>query len=308
MFDHLLVLDIAGGAIRRVDLDGTVSTLVAETGSAPDGIVYDPASDRIFWTLMGRPSRGDDGPDFSARNGGLRSARLDGSDAATVLTDGTITTGKQLDLADGHLYWGDREGGRVTRAAVDGSEVADLVIRPRDPETGLVDIADQCVGVAVDVASRHLYWTQKGPAKGDAGRIFRAGLDLPAGETAENRTDIETVWADLPEPIDLWFDAASSSLYWTDRGAAPRGNTLNCAPVPAVGDTGRTPTILADGFGEAIGLAIDADADVAYVTALDGTVRAVPTHPDAPAERVVAEVAGSAFTGIVGIPARTEQS
>ncbi|MCX6470546.1 MAG: hypothetical protein NTW76_14690 [Corynebacteriales bacterium] len=44
------------------------------------------------------------------------------------------------------------------------------------------------------------------------------------------------------------------------------------------------------------------------MTALDGTVRAVPTHPDAPAERVVAEVAGSAFTGIVGIPARTEQS
>ncbi|MGJ0119531.1 hypothetical protein ACQ7HM_10035 [Williamsia sp. MIQD14] len=308
MFDHLLVLDIAGGAIRRVDLDGTVTTVVAETGSAPDGIAHDPAGDRIWWTLMGRPRRGDDGADFTDRNGSLRSARTDGSDVTTVLPDGAITTGKQLDLADGHLYWSDREGGRVTRSTVDGHDVTDLVTRPRDPETGLVDIGDQCVGVAVDVAARHLYWTQKGPAKGDAGRIFRAGLDIPAGETAENRSDIETVWSDLPEPIDLWLDAASSTLYWTDRGAAPYGNTLNSAPVPAVGEHGVEPTILAKDFAEAIGLAVDAEAGVAYVTALDGTVRAVPTRAGAPGERVLATIPGSAFTGIVGIPARTEQS
>ncbi|MBE7163344.1 MAG: hypothetical protein INR72_19055, partial [Williamsia herbipolensis] len=52
---------------------------------------------------------------------------------------------------------------------------------------------------------------------------------------------------------------------------------------------------------EAIGLAVDADAGVAYVTALDGTVRAVPIRPDAPAERVVTAVSGNAFTGIVGV-------
>ncbi|MGZ8178120.1 hypothetical protein ACXVUM_09320 [Williamsia sp. SKLECPSW1] len=301
MFDHLLVLDIAGGAIRRIDLDGTVSTVVPETGSAPDGIVRDPTTDRIWWTLMGRPRRGDGGADFTDRNGGLRSARTDGSDITTVLTDGAITTGKQLDLADGHLYWCDREGGRVMRAAVDGNDVTDLVVRPRDPETGLVDIGDQCVGIAVDTTSRHLYWTQKGPAKGDAGRIFRAGLDIPTGETAETRTDIETVWSELPEPIDLWFDDTSSVLYWTDRGAPPFGNTLNCAPVPAVGEFGVEPTILAKDFAEAIGLAVDIDSGVAYVTALDGSVRAVPIRAGAPEEHVLATVPGSAFTGLVGV-------
>ncbi|GAA2058030.1 SMP-30/gluconolactonase/LRE family protein [Williamsia deligens] len=301
MFDHLLVLDIAGGAIRRVDLDGAVSTVVTDTGPAPDGIVRDAATDRIWWTLMGRPTRGDEGSDFTARNGGLRSARTDGSDVTTVLPDGAITTGKQLDLAGGHLYWGDREGGRISRVAVDGGEVTDLVVRPRDPETGLVDIHDQCVGIAVDVAGGHLYWTQKGPAKGDAGRIFRAGIDIPDGETAETRTDVETLWSDLPEPIDLWFDASSSTLFWTDRGAAPFGNTLNSAPVPAVGESGVEPTVLAKDFAEAIGLAVDTDAGVAYVTALDGSVRAVPIRDGAPAERVVATVDGSAFTGIVGV-------
>ncbi|WP_299569060.1 hypothetical protein [uncultured Williamsia sp.] len=297
MFDHLLVLDIVAGVVRRIDLDGTVSTVVADTGPAPDGIVHDPAGDRIFWTLMGQPT----GRDFSARTGGLRSARTDGSDITTVLADGAITTGKQLDLADGHLYWSDREGGRVTRAALDGSDVTDLVVRPRDPATGLVDIHDQCVGIAVDVAGGFLYWTQKGPAKGDAGRIFRAGVHIPDGETAETRTDIETVWSDLPEPIDLWLDPASSTLFWTDRGAPPFGNTLNSAPVPAVGDPGVEPTVLAKDFAEAIGLAVDTDSGIAYVTALDGTVHAVPIRPDAPAERVVASVSGSAFTGIVGV-------
>ncbi len=301
MFDHLLVLDIAGGAIRRVDLDGTVSTVVAETGSAPDGIVRDPAGDRIFWTLMGRPRRGDDGADFTDRNGGLRSARTQRFGRHRRAAGRCDHHRKAARPRRRPLYWSDREGGRVTRAAVDGSDVTDLVVRPRDPATGLVDIHDQCVGIAVDVAGGFLYWTQKGPSKGDAGRIYRADIDIPQGETAATRTDIETVWSDLPEPIDLWLDPASSTLFWTDRGAPPFGNTLNSAPLPAAGEPGAEPTVLAKDFAEAIGLAVDTEAGVAYVTALDGSVRAVPIRDDAPAERVVASVTGSAFTGIVGV-------
>ncbi|SIR98976.1 YncE family protein [Williamsia sterculiae] len=303
MFDHLLVLDIVAGAIRRVDLDGAVHTVVADAGPAPDGIIRDPKSDRIYWTLMGQPHQDGSVSDFSDRNGGIRSARTDGSDQAVVLNEGVITTGKQLDIdpAGGSLYWGDREGGRVSRSKLDGSELTDLVVRPRETNTGLVGIDDQCVGVAVDPAAGQLYWTQKGPAKGGTGRIFRAGMDVPAGEAADTRTDVEVLWSELPEPIDLWIDSSSATLYWTDRGAEPRGNTLNRAPLPAVGELGETPTILAHGFAEAIGLAVDTEAGVAYVTALDGTVRAVPIRPDAPPERLVVSVPGSAFTGIVGV-------
>ena len=52
----------------------------------------------------------------------------------------------------------------------------------------------------VDPARGYLHWTQKGPANGGKGRIFRAGLEIPAGQTAANRTDIEVLWNSLPSP------------------------------------------------------------------------------------------------------------
>ncbi|KZP17140.1 hypothetical protein FIBSPDRAFT_957471 [Athelia psychrophila] len=44
-------------------------------------------------------------------------------------------------------------------------------------------------------------------------------------------TDIQTLYAHLPEPIDLQLNTASQMLYWTDRGDLPLGNTLNHADV-----------------------------------------------------------------------------
>jgi hypothetical protein len=48
--------------------------------------------------------------------------------------------------------------------------------------------------------SRKVYWTQKG--SGGNGRIFRANLEIPKGETALHRSDIELLFDALPEPID----------------------------------------------------------------------------------------------------------
>src|SRR5215510_2300786 len=65
------------------------------------------------------------------------------------------------------------------------------------------------------------------------GRILRAGVDIPKGETAANRSDIEVFFDRLPEPIDLEFDLNHRMLYWTDRGDPPRGNTVNRASIDA---------------------------------------------------------------------------
>ncbi|MFF8726312.1 hypothetical protein ACF073_07440 [Streptomyces sp. NPDC015171] len=59
--------------------------------------------------------------------------------------------------------------------------------------------------------------------------MFRAGLDLPSGESPERRTDVELPWSGLPEPIDLHLDG--DWFCWTDRGAPPDGNTLNRAAI-----------------------------------------------------------------------------
>jgi hypothetical protein len=72
----------------------------------------------------------------------------------------------------------------------------------------------------------------------------------------------------LPEPIDLEMDDEAGVLYWTDRGELPLGNTLNRkhlvgeAPV-AEKALGRQ--ILAQGFGEAIGLRLDKLNGVVWV-------------------------------------------
>ncbi|MFI5779490.1 hypothetical protein [Nocardia sp. NPDC051570] len=303
MFQALLVLNTSRGSIDRIELaDLSVRTLVGDVRSFPDGIVYDHVARRIYWTNMGIPDFDpalpvdDDNLDFSPKNGSLESAALDGTDRRRVLPVGALTTGKQLDadFAAGQLYWSDREGRRVSRVGIDGTGLTDLVV---NPATG--DEAEECVGIAVDPIANTLYWTQKGPAKGGRGRIFRANLALPQGQTPQTRTDIVVLWDQLPEPIDLWLDTDGGYLYWTDRGAEPAGNTLNRAPVPDRGEPGRAPEILARGFAEAIGLTVDPEARIAYVTSLGGLVRAVAL--DGSSDSVIAKFEGQSLTGIVGI-------
>lgn len=307
MFKSILALGIRSSAVYSVSVaDGAVTEVyTGQPGVSPDGIVL--GGREAYWTTMGRPTRdpqkqGEAGLDYTARNGGIHAIGLDGTGRRDITAPGAITTGKQLafDGAD-TLYWGDREGNRVSRVKVDGSGLTDLVVNA--PQA---DGLGQCVGVAVDTARGHLYWTQKGPSKGGLGRIFRAGLEIPEGQTAANRSDIETLWDRLPEPIDL--EIVGDRLYWTDRGAAPDGNSLNHAPLPAPGARGAEPEILARGFQEAIGLAVDAAAGLAFVSDLGGRILRVRLQ-DGTVD-VLADL-GTPLSGIAGstasIPAEEKQ-
>ena len=91
-----------------------------------------------------------------------------------------------------------------------------------------------CVGITVDAGRGQIYWTQKGPDDAGQGRIFRANIEIPKGETAANRSDIEVLFDGLPEPIDLELDLENRVMYWTDRGDPPLGNTVNRAPMDAI--------------------------------------------------------------------------
>ncbi|SKT86696.1 CAS/CSE protein involved in chromosome segregation [Mycobacteroides abscessus subsp. abscessus] len=106
------------------------------------------------------------------------------------------------------------------------------------------------------------------------------------------------LWSGLPEPIDIELDLKAGVIYWTDRGAAPLGNTLNKAQIPASGQAGGEVTVLASGFAEAIGLAVDKEAGIAYVSDMSGEIRAV--NLDGSGERTFAKVDGN-LTGIVGV-------
>jgi hypothetical protein len=76
-------------------------------------------------------------------------------------------------------------------------------------------------GKTIDPELEQIYWTQKGPDNAGLGRIFSCGREIPNGETTANRTDIELLFDDLPEPIDLELDVNSRvTTLW--KGSASR--------------------------------------------------------------------------------------
>ena len=128
-----------------------------------------------------------------------------------------------------------------------------------------------CVGIAVDPKRGQIYWTQKGGDNAGVGRILRAGIDIPTGETAINRSDVEIFFDGLPEPIDLEIDLEHRILYWTDRGNPPRGNTVNRAPIDAK-PAQDVPQIVVSDLMEGIGIALDVPGNRMFVTDLAGSL------------------------------------
>ncbi|KAE8137290.1 hypothetical protein BDV38DRAFT_271407 [Aspergillus pseudotamarii] len=251
------------GRILRSRDGGRSITAVVTGLTAPDGLAISRSASRMFWTNMGL--------DTSVQDGSVMSANLDGSDMKTIIPEGSAYTPKQLTVDDQNrmLYFCDREGMSVHRCDFDGRNHEILVLRGDCKTSDKEDQTRWCVGIAVDVKDGKFYWTQKGPNRGNKGRIFRANIDMPFGENALDRSDIETLFRGLPEPIDLDFVSETQTLYWTDRGAHPSGNTLSKAYVG-----GKSPRlqILARQFHEAIGLKVDSINQQVYVTDLGGSL------------------------------------
>jgi hypothetical protein len=259
----LFVLEASGGGrLFSLNPDGSEKTVIVTGCTVPDGVAVDVEAGHIYWTNMGVPP---------ANDGSIERVDLDGCNRTTVVPSGGTYTPKQLhfDAVGRKLYWGDREGMRVMRCELDGSHVETLVQTGQDDEDRR-DETRWCVGVAVDHVGGHLYWTQKGPSDAGLGKILRAGIDVPAGESAAYRSDIEVVFKDLPEPIDLEIEHTTRTLYWTDRGDPPHGNTVNRAALDTL--AGSEPEIVVTHLMEGIGIALDPAHDRMFVTDLGGNV------------------------------------
>jgi hypothetical protein len=259
---RLFVLELSGGRIHSMSPDCSNRKIIVTDCRMPDGIAADVASGHIYWTNMGSSP--------GTNDGSIERADIDGKNRRVIVPPGSTFTPKQLQLdkQNGKLYWCDREGMRVMRANLDGSQIETLV----ETGHGDADRRDQtrwCVGITIDPKRSQIYWTQKGPDNGEQGRICRAGLEIPKGESAANRSDIEVFFDQLPEPIDLELDLKRRVLYWTDRGDPPRGNTVNRASIDA---KQQAPEIVLKHLMEGIGIALDVAGDRMFVTDFGGSI------------------------------------
>lgn len=254
-------LDPAGSPVMLVDD-------TPKDGSRPagvnDGIALHAATGQIFWTNMGKAAEND---------GYIMRCERDGSAVTTIVKPGGTFTPKQLkiDEAGAKLYWSDREGMAIQRCNLDGSQI-ETIVRTGSPRQDKGNQARWCVGIALDPARGHVYWTQKGGDNAGEGVIRRASMRMPAGATATNRADIITLFSRLPEPIDLDLDLKARQIYWTDRG----DNTVSRAPLDIGNDYDPARRIdrkiLVRGLKEAIGVALDLPRNRMAYTSLGGEV------------------------------------
>jgi hypothetical protein len=291
MTPRLFFLSVSSGQVFSANPDGSdLKVIVSEGRRLPDGIVVDADAGHLYWTNMGNPS---------ANDGSIERSDFHGKNLIHIVPPGGTFTPKQLQLDEKNrkLYWCDREGMRVMRANLDGSKIETLIDTSEGDALPGKDVKKWCVGIALDVEAGKLYWTQKGPENAGEGRIFRANLEIPKGQSAANRKDIELLYEGLPEPIDLELDLAHRTMYWTDRGDPPRGNTVNRAPMdPAQGNAKKEPVIIFDHLMEGIGIALDLKGGRMFMTDLGGSVYSA--NLDGSNKKTVLAAEGN-LTGIV---------
>jgi len=280
---YLLCLETYPPQIVSISLQNFEKKIIREIPSGiPDGIWIDNSTRRIYWTTMGdigisqelltntngslnwnKIREADTGGLFT-KDGSIESCHMNGTNHKVLHNNGLVTTPKQItgDSDTGRLFWCDREGMAIMSSKVDGSGFETILQYEQDS----LDPEKYCVGISLDLQKQFLYWTQKGPSKGGRGKIFRKKLS-----TTEEPSTVDLLIDHLPEPIDLEFGKKTGKLYWTDRGAAPYGNSLNCASFSSAGKI-INHQIITTGFSEAIGLAVDEMENVVYVSDLSGKI------------------------------------
>ena len=264
---RLFLLDLSDECIVSLNSDGSDRKVIVTECRYPDGVAVDVAGGHIYWTNMGVPNLND---------GSIERADFDGRNRTTIVAKGGTFTPKQIQLEKKtrKLYWCDREGMRVMRADLDCSNIETLVDTSHGDSRPGPDASRWCVGVAVDVDGGQFYWTQKGPDNAGKGCLCRAGIEIPTGQTASDRADIEVLYDGLPEPIDLDLDLNNRVMYWTDRGDPPRGNTVSRAPMDSDANGRSAPEVVLTHLMEGIGIALDLKGDRMFVTDFGGNALA----------------------------------
>ena len=161
--------------------DGSDRKILVADCRLPDGIAVDAEASHIYWTNMGNPKVND---------GSIERADLDGRTAgSSSRLAARSRRSSSSSKRSGKLYWCDREGMRVMRANLDGSQYRDARRDgPRRSQAG-PGSEQWCVGIAIDPVRSKFYWTPEGSRQWRARAASSApDIEIPKGETPPNRS------------------------------------------------------------------------------------------------------------------------
>ena len=168
------------------------------------------------------------------------------SSEATVLVRGldAAPDGIVVDPQREHIYWTNMGAPRLPKGRAPKTD-ADLDFRRKNGSIERADfdgsgreylLAEGSFVTGKQLAGAwstgRLYWSDR---EGAAVRSVRIdGTDL-RDEVVVATSDADRKMArNQCVGVDLELDPGSNTIYWSDRGAPPRGNTFNRAQVPAV--------------------------------------------------------------------------
>lgn len=201
------------GSVFRSDIDGRNMTTIIAPGDTftPKQLQIDKPNGKLYW---------------SDREGmRVMRANLDGSRIETLVdtSQGAPRPGADparwcvgvaIDADGGKLYWtqkgGDNAGeGRILRTNLDMPKGQTPANRS-DIEL-LYDKLPEPIDLDLDLASRRLYWTDRGdPPRGNT--VNRAPMETPPG----GRPTPEIVFSNLMEGIGLALDPKHGRMFITD--------------------------------------------------------------------------------------------
>lgn len=207
------------GKIQCADLDGSNARNVITGLDHPHDIALDVKGGKMYWVQGHKICCAYlDGTDIRNLVSGLnypRGIALNVQENKIYWTEGSPKTSKTRMVLFGREHWteGSPETAKIRRADLDGTNVQDIV-------TSGLDYPD---GIALDVKSGKIYWTQYLTNSlekihiNSLGKIRCADLD---------GTNVQNLVTGLGRPEDLALDVAGDKIYWidTERNKVQRSN------------------------------------------------------------------------------------
>ena len=165
------------------------------------------AQERVYWTSVTTQLQ------FPFPDKKIQRSDLDGGQVEDLITGLALPGDITLDPDAGKLYLLDPHARKILRANLDGTEVEDLVTGIGIDLTAVRPIFFRTNGrIILDIDAGKMYWTD------DNGRtINRANLEIPLGQTAATRTDIETLVEGGNGFGGIALDVATGKMYYSQQ-------------------------------------------------------------------------------------------